>query len=82
MSDYDLLYGVVLRLDGGNGVELSENIDEISKRLGEAINKEFSDFVVLPYGFELVEPDKKIRILNYLKFDDEITETDEKIEET
>lgn len=34
MSDYDLLYGVVLRLDGGNGVELSENIDEISKRLG------------------------------------------------
>lgn len=79
MSDYDLLYGVVLRLEGGNGVALSKNIDEISKRLGEAINKEFSDFIAVPFGFELVEPDKKVRILNRIEYSDEIPETDEEV---
>ena len=81
MSDYDLLYGVVLRLEGGNGAKLYKNIDEISKRLGEAINKEFQDFIAVPFGFELVEPDKKVRILNKIEYNDEFPETDEELEE-
>lgn len=81
MNDYDLLYGVVIRLPDKDGIELSKNIDEITKRLGEAINKEFKDFLAAPFGFELVEADKKVRILDKLEFNDELPETDEESEE-
>jgi len=76
MSDYDVLYGVVIRLEGGNGGPLMKNIDEITERLGNAIKKEFEDFMALPFGMELVEADKKVRILNKIEFNDEYPEED------
>ena len=80
MSDYDLLYGVVLRLEYGKGIDLDKDIDKISERLGEIIQKEFPDFLIVPFGFELVEEDKKVRILNNLKWDGEF-ETEEMLED-
>ena len=76
MSDYDLLYGLVLRLEYSRGIDLDKDIDKLSERVGEIIQKEFPDFILVPFGFELVEDDKKVRILNNLKWDDRF-ETEE-----
>ena len=46
MSDYDVLYGVVLRLPGGNGGPIIKNIDEITERFGNAIKKEFEEKIL------------------------------------
>lgn len=48
-----------------------QNIGEISKKLGDTIEKEFPDFAVYPVGMELVEPDNKCRIVKRLTFKDE-----------
>lgn len=68
MSDYDVLFGVVIRLPSENGVDINKNIDEITERVGKAIQKEFKDFCIQPFGMELVEPDGKIRILNSVEY--------------
>lgn len=68
MSDYDVLFGVVIRLPSENGVDINKNIDEITKRVGKAIQKEFKDFYIQPFGMELVEPDGNIRILNSIEY--------------
>jgi len=82
MSNYDVLYGVVIRLQDPDGVELSKNIDDITDRLGKAIVKEFPDMIALPFGFELVEPDGHVRIINKIEYYEEFSETDELEEET
>ena len=76
-NDYDVLYGLIIRLPDENGAKIYKNIDEITRRLGEAIQKEFEDFYALPFGMELVEPDGKIRIVNRIKFDDEFPKEDD-----
>lgn len=81
MSDYDILYGVVLRLPGGNGGDIVNNIDEISERLGKAIQTEFEDFMAIPFGMELVEDDKKVRILNQVEYPKDYPETDDDVSE-
>ena len=68
MSDYDVLYGVVIRLPGGNGINLIKNIDEITQRLGKAIQTEFPDVYAIPFGFEVVESDGKVRIINKVEY--------------
>lgn len=82
MNNYDVLYGVIIRLQDPDGVELSKNIDDITDRLGKAIVKEFPDMMALPFGFELVEPDGQVRILNKIGYNEEFSETDELEEET
>ena len=77
MGDYDVLCGVVIRLPGGNGGGIMNNIDVISERLGKAIQTEFKDFLVLPFGMELVEADGKIRILDRVEFSTELEGKDE-----
>ena len=77
MNNYDVLYGVIIRLQDPDGIQLSKNIDEITGRLGKAITKEFPDMMALPFGFELVEPDGKVRIINKIEYNDESAETDE-----
>lgn len=77
MSDYDVLYGVVIRLPGGNGGGIMNNIDVISERLGKAIQTEFEDFMALPFGMELVEADGKIRILDRVEYSMEYPEEDD-----
>lgn len=74
MNNYDVLYGVVIRLQDQDGTKINKNIDELTRRLGNAIKKEFDDFMALPFGFELVEPDGKVRILNKIEYTDEETE--------
>lgn len=74
MNDYDLLYGVVIRLPDKDGIELSKNIDEITQRLGNAIQKEFKDCCAIPFGFELVEPDGQVRIINKVEYPIELEE--------
>ena len=78
MSDYDLLFGVVIRLPGGNGAPIMKNIDEITEKVGKAIQSEFKDFLVQPFGMELVEPDGHIRILDSVEYpveyEDEVEE--------
>ena len=81
MNNYDVLYGVIIRLQDPNGVELSKNIDDITDRLGKAIAKEFPDMMALPFGFELVEPDGQVRIINKIEYNEEFSETDEELEE-
>lgn len=81
MSYYDVLYGVVLRLPGENGGKIIDNIDEITQQVGKALQKEFKDFYVMPYGMELVEDDKKLRILNRIEFVDDFSEEDDYYEE-
>lgn len=68
MNNYDLLYGVVLRLPDENGAKLHKNIDEITERIGKAIQTEFEDFMAIPFGMELVEPDGQLRIVNRVKY--------------
>jgi hypothetical protein len=77
MSNYDVLYGMVLRLQSENGKDISKNIDEITERLGEAIKKEFPDFMLLPFGMELVEPDGQVRIINRVEYPIELEEEDD-----
>lgn len=74
MNNYDVLYGIVIRLQDQDGTKINKNIDELTRRLGNAIKKEFDDFMALPFGFELVEPDGKVRILNKIEYTDEETE--------
>ena len=74
MNNYDVLYGVIIRLEDPDGIQLSKNIDNITEKLGNAIKKEFDDFMALPFGFELVEADGKVRILNKIEYTDEETE--------
>lgn len=78
MSDYDLLFGVVIRLPGGNGAPIMKNIDEITEKVGKAIQSEFKDFFVQPFGMELVELDGHIRILDSVEYpveyEDEVEE--------
>ena len=68
MGDYDLLFGVVIRLPSENGVDINKNINEITERVGKAIQSEFKDFLVQPFGMELVEPDGQIRILDSVEY--------------
>lgn len=77
MSDYDILYGVIIRLQDPDGIQLSKKIDEITDRLGNAIIKEFPDMMAIPFGFELVEDDGKVRILNKIEYNEDFSETDE-----
>lgn len=79
MSYYDVLFGVVLRLPSKNGVNIHKNIDDINQKLGEAIktgSNGFTDFMVVPFGMELVEDDMRIRILNRINYDTEYHEED------
>ena len=68
MGDYDILFGVVIRLPDETGDGLLDDIESISEKLGGLIEKEYSDFMVLPFGMELVEEDKKVRILNKIEY--------------
>lgn len=68
MNDYDVLFGAVIRLPSENGVDINENINEITERVGKAIQKEFKDFYIQPFGMELVEPDGGLRILNSVEY--------------
>lgn len=77
MSYYDVLCGVVLRLPSTDGKDIFKDIEDINQKLGEAISKEFTDCMVVPFGMELVEEDMKVRILNKIEYNDEIPETDE-----
>ena len=70
-NNYDVLLAVVLRLPSERGTEIFQNIDEILKKVGDSIAKEYKDFGVYPLGMELVQPDQKPRILNRLKYDDD-----------
>lgn len=56
-NNYDVLFAVVLRLPSERGTEIFQNIDEILKKVGDSIAKEYEDFGVYPLGMELVEPD-------------------------
>lgn len=77
MSYYDVLCGVVLRLPSNDGKDIFNDIEDINKKLGEAISKEFEDIMVVPFGMELVEEDMQVRILNKIEYNDEIPETDD-----
>ena len=77
MNNYDVLYGVIIRLQDPDGIQLSKNIDNITERLGNAIKKEFPDMMAIPFGFGLVEPDGKVRILNKIEYNEEFPEDDE-----
>lgn len=68
MSYYDVLCGVILRLPSNNGGDIFNNIDEINQKLGKAVETEFTDFMIVPFGMELVEPDMKVRILNSVQY--------------
>ncbi len=68
MGDYDVLCGVILRLPSNNGGDIFNNIDEINQKLGKAVETEFTDFMIVPFGMELVEPDMKVRILNSVQY--------------
>ena len=69
MSYYDILCGVILRLPSkDNGEDIFNNIDEINQKLGKAVETEFTDFMIVPFGMELVEPDMKVRILNSVQY--------------
>lgn len=81
MSDYDILYGVVIRMPGGNGTNILNNINEITRRLGKAIAKEFPDVYAIPFGFEVVESDGKVRIINKVEYPIELEEDEEYSEE-
>ena len=81
MSYYDVLCGVVLRLPSKDGKDIFNDIEDINKKLGETISKEFTDVMVVPFGMELVEDDMKVRILNKIEYNDEIPETDDEVEE-
>ena len=77
MSYYDVLFGVVLRLSSPDGKDIFKDIEDINKKLGETISKEFEDIMVVPFGMELVEEDMKIRILNKIEYNEEFPEDDE-----
>ena len=77
MSYYDVLFGVVLRLSSPDGKDIFKDIDSLNQQLGEAIKTEFTDFMVVPFGMELVEDDMQIRILNKINYDDELPEEDD-----
>lgn len=81
MSYYDVLCGVVLRLPSNDGKDIFNDIEDINKKLGETISKEFEDIMVVPFGMELVEEDMQVRILNKIEYNDEIPETDDEVEE-
>ncbi|MBQ2635394.1 MAG: hypothetical protein IJJ11_07880 [Methanosphaera sp.] len=81
MSYYDVLCGVVLRLPSKDGKDIFKDIEDINKKLGETISKEFEDIMVVPFGMELVEDDMRVRILNKIEYNDEIPETDDEVEE-
>ena len=80
-NNYDVLFAVILRIPDERGSKIYKNIDEITQKLGESIKtSEYENYAVYPLGMELVEPDKKIRILNRLKYDEDTFEDDELIE--
>lgn len=80
-NNYDVLFAVILRIPDERGSKIYKNIDEITQKLGESIKtSEYENYAVYPLGMELVEPDKKIRILNRLKYDEDAFEDDELIE--
>ena len=71
-NNYDVLFAVILRIPDERGSKIYKNIDEITQKLGESIKtSEYENYAVYPLGMELVEPDKKIRILNRLKYDED-----------
>jgi len=71
-NNYDVLFAVILRIPDERGSKIYKNIDEITQKLGESIKtSEYENYAVYPLGMELVEPDKKLRILNRLKYDDD-----------
>ena len=77
-----VLFAVILRIPDERGSKIYKNIDEITQKLGESIKtSEYENYAVYPLGMELVEPDKKIRILNRLKYDEDAFEDDELIED-
>ena len=81
-NNYDGLLAVILRIPDERGSKIYKNIDEITQKLGESIKtSEYENYAVYPLGMELVEPDKKIRILNRLKYDEDAFEDDELIED-
>lgn len=81
MSDYDVLYAIVIRLPGGNGSDIYNNIDEITEKVGKAMETEFKDIYGVPLGMELVEPDGELRIINRLNWDTDYPEEDDTYEE-
>lgn len=81
-NNYDVLLAVVLRLPSERGTEIFQNIDEILKKIGDSIAKEYEDFGVYPLGMELVQPDQKPRILNRLKYDEDAFENEVDEDET
>ncbi|MBP3225692.1 MAG: hypothetical protein J6M08_02080 [Methanobrevibacter sp.] len=81
-NNYDVLFAVILRILDERGSKIYKNIDEITQKLGESIKtSEYENYAVYPLGMELVEPDKKIRILNRLKYDEDAFEDEELIED-
>lgn len=81
-NNYDVLFAVILRIPDERGSKIYKNIDEITQKLGESIKtSEYENYAVYPLGMELVKPDKKIRILNRLKYDEDAFEDDELIED-
>lgn len=82
MSNYDTLFGIVIRLPDENGAGIHKNIDEITNKIGELLKEEFQNFGVWPLGMELVEHDNKCRIVNkihYTEFDDDPSEESDDI---
>lgn len=78
MSDYDVLFGVVLRLPDKNGAGIYKNIDAISEKLAELIKPEYENYLIMPFGLELVESDGVVRILDKMEYpveyEDEVEE--------
>ena len=83
MNEYDVLFAVILRIPDERGSKIYKNIDEITQKLGESIKtSKYENYAVYPLGMELVEPDKKLRILNRLKYDEDAFENEVDEDET
>lgn len=68
MSEFDVLFGLVLRLEDSDGTNIWRKCDngEISRKIGELIKQEYPNFMVYPIVFEEVEEDKKCRVTNQI----------------
>ena len=76
-NNYDVLLGVILRLPSERGADIHKNIGEISQKIGDAVKKEYENYMIVPFGMELVEPDGKIRILSHVEYPVEREDEDE-----
>ena len=76
MEDYDVLFAVVLRMSDTNGMNMEKKMDKATKKLGSCISDVYRDCAVLPVGFEKVNEDEFLGILNHFEFreDNDVSE--------